>query len=191
MVTKSTTLSALALVASLTLAGASQAQPPPPGAPGRPAATQPPAVGPVHAQMQQRMTERRAQRVQDLSTVLRLRPDQRPALDAFLASQAARPDGRNRADRSDRRNLTTPQRLDEQARRMQERQTEITRRTQALRTFYAALSTDQQQVFDALARLRGGRGDGARDGGRRMMRMGGPGMGAGMAPGFPPAPPAR
>ncbi|HEX5263685.1 MAG TPA: hypothetical protein VFW13_09170, partial [Phenylobacterium sp.] len=58
---------------------------------------------------------RERQRAQDLRTILRLRPDQEPALTAFLQSRKPRngapPDRRGPPPAA----LTTPQRLDEMA----------------------------------------------------------------------------
>jgi protein CpxP len=97
------------------------------------------------------------QRAQDLRTILRLRPDQEPALTAFLQSHKppmpppGAPPGA----------MTTPQRLDEMARREAEHARAHQRRTDAVRAFYAALSPDQRPVFDALMRMQeGGRGHG-------------------------------
>ena len=110
-----------------------------------------------------------AQRAQDLKTILRLRPDQEPALTAFLSSHH-RPDhppgGPDRGPdrvRGDRRGpppepLTTAQRLDREARRETEMAAMRQKHADALRTFYAALNPEQKQVFDALQRVehRGG-----------------------------------
>jgi Spy/CpxP family protein refolding chaperone len=113
------------------------------------------------------------QRTDDLRTVLRLRPDQEPALSAFLeAGRRPKMDGR-RGPPPQGETMTTPQRLDEMAQRDAERAAEGRRRVDALRTFYAALSPDQRQVFDALMRLQGPRGHGGMHGGRGGMH--GPG----------------
>ena len=58
------------------------------------------------------------------------------------------------ADAQARRNLTPQQRLDERAKRTAELQAFATKRAESLRTFTAALSPEQRQVFDALNRLR-------------------------------------
>ena len=108
------------------------------------------------------------QRMADLRTVLRLRPDQEPALTAFL--QARRPPKMDGRRGPQEQAMTTPQRLDEMARRDAEHTAEGRRRADALRTFYAALSPDQRQVFDALTRLQGPRGPGGMHGGRGGMR---------------------
>lgn len=174
-------LALAAAISSLALATASHAQPPPratprgavpPGA----ATPMPRATTPnrdsMRADMQQRMAARRAERNKDLATVLHLRPDQMPALEAFVASQApqrptAPPSGARPGPGGA---LTTPQRLDRQAQRGRDRDAVRQRREQGLRTFYAALAPEQQQVFDALTRLRDSDGRGLH--GRHGMRGG-------------------
>ncbi|WP_293372562.1 Spy/CpxP family protein refolding chaperone [Phenylobacterium sp.] len=145
----------------------------------------------IHARMQQMHAAHEQQHAADLRTILRLRPDQEAALTAFLQSHK-RPQG---AGRPGERHgpggggapapLTTPQRLDEMARRDAEREAMQKRHAEALRTFYAALSPEQRQVFDALQRMHGG-GDrpggwGHRGFGGMHGPMGGPGR-----PGGPP-----
>jgi hypothetical protein len=148
-------LSTLALAGAIALsaAGASLAQPAQPAGPA-------PADGrgwrrPDPAQMAQRHAEH-------LRAVLQLRPDQEPALTAFIS--AMRPDpakmAQRRADRDQTANLTTPQRLDRAQARMAERQTEFARRADATKRFYAQLSPAQQRAFDALHQGRGGFGGG-------------------------------
>ncbi|HXA38112.1 MAG TPA: Spy/CpxP family protein refolding chaperone [Phenylobacterium sp.] len=117
----------------------------------------------IHARMRQMREAHERQRAADLRTILRLRPDQEPALAAFLQSHE-RPGGPG--EPGERRGppgeaptamaMTTPQRLDEMARRDAQREALHNRRAEALRTFYAALSPEQRQVFDALQRMHGG-----------------------------------
>lgn len=165
-------LSTLALAGAIALsaAGASLAQPAPTAGPA-------PADGrgwqrPDPAQMAQRHAEK-------LRAVLQLRPDQEPALTAFLA--ALRPDpaqmAQRRAERSETANLTTPQRLDRAQARMAERQREFARRADATKRFYAQLSPAQQRAFDALHQGRGGFGDGRGRGGHGHGGHGGEGPG--------------
>jgi len=179
---KKTTIATLALAAGLSamaLTGVSHAQVNSQTPAGRSA---PPAE--MRARMQERMAEHRADRAKDLATVLRLRPEQMPALNAFLESQrgpgrGAQAGGQHKSapgQRADHGAMTTPERLDRQAERGQQRQAHMQARTQSLRTFYTALSPDQQQVFDAMTRLRGsergGRGGRMGHGGRSGGRMG-------------------
>ncbi len=182
---------------ALTMTGSVHAQVPARPAPPSAAAPAPP----TRAAIEQRMAERRAQRTNDLATVLRLTPAQRPALNAFVASQT--PPRRDPATAQARRSLTPQQRLDE-------RQAFATKRAESLRTFTAVLNPEQKQVLEALNRLRGpdGRGRGGdrfggpgrRDGGMGMRGPGGRddrggrggrgGMNGQRGPGAPP-PPAR
>jgi Spy/CpxP family protein refolding chaperone len=145
----------------------------------------------MKARMQAMREGRERQRAQDLRTILRLRPDQEAALTAFLQSHK-RPDGEPGAKPGDRRGppaeagmaMTTPQRLDEMAKRDAERDATQQRRAEALRTFYAALTPDQRPVFDALQRLQG------RDhGGRGGLGFGGRGWRGPMG-GLPPGGPS-
>ncbi len=210
---RSLTLASLVATVSLTaltMTGSVQAQVPARPAPPATAAPAPP----TRAAIEQRMAERRTQRTNDLATVLRLTPAQRPALNAFIASQTPprRDPAALQANRQARGSLTPQQRLDEGAKRATERQAFAAKRADALRTFTATLNPEQRQVLEALNRLRGpdgrgrggdrfggpGRGDGGkgmrgpggRDGrGDRGGRRGGPDGQRG--PGAPPPPIAR
>jgi hypothetical protein len=121
--------------------------------------------------------ERMAQRLRD---ILQLRPDQEPALKAFL--QAARPPMDDRPgfmdDDAPPKPLTTPERLDLEAKRMAEHQAAFQKRAAAVRAFYTALTPSQQKAFDALGPGMGGpRGmGGPGHHGGRFMDRGGPDM---------------
>ena len=152
----------------------------------------------MHAQMQAMREAHEKQHAQDLRTILRLRPDQEGALTAYLQSHK-RPEG----PRGDRQGppggpgrtpgaapgapMTTPQRLDAMARREAEHAAMQQKHAEALRAFYAALSPEQRQVFDALQRMHGGGHGGGHMGGHG--GWGGHGMGGRMGgPGGPPPP---
>lgn len=105
---------------------------------------------PERRDFEQAMAERRAQEAQDLRTVLRLRSDQEAAFAAFQAALVApRPPlaGRPKA-------LTTPELLADMDRRAAEHEAGREKHVKAVRALYAALSPEQQQVFDAIQRLR-------------------------------------
>ena len=106
---------------------------------------------PDPAQMAQRHAEK-------LRAILQLRPDQEPALNAFIAAMQPSPEQmeRRRAEREEARNLTTPQRLERMQARLGERQAQFARRADAIKRFYAQLSPAQQRAFDALPMHRGG-----------------------------------
>lgn len=109
-----------------------------------------------------------------MRTILQLRPEQEPAFQAFLA--ATKPDIHRMEMKHDadgkppeHKMLTTPERLDLQAKRMAEHQAAFQKRAAATRAFYGQLSPSQQKVFDTLhARHGGGRH-------MKMIRRGGPG----------------
>lgn len=148
---------ALALAPTL-LVTAAVAQPGPPPGPH----------GPPSAEMKARHETMRRQHMEDLKTVLRLRPDQEAALAAFVASHEPKPFERRLPDPGSQ---TTPQRLDEMAKVEAEMAAHHKAMRDALAKFYEALSPDQQKAFDALHRLQG---HGGGHGGRRVM-MHGPG----------------
>lgn len=150
--------------AAMALATAAHAQP-----------AGPPPPGPPIAEMNARHEAMQKQHLEDLKTVLRLRPDQEPALVAFV--EAHKPPVHEMAGPREPKTLTTPQRLDEMARREADMGARHQRMREALARFYATLSPEQQKVFDALQRLKGPHGGpsgpmmmhGAPAGGPRMM----------------------
>ena len=148
--------------AALALASFAHAQPAPPAL-----RDEPPA-----AELKARHEAIQKQHLEDLKTVLRLRPDQEPALAAFL--EAHKPRFSERKGPPEPKPLTTPQRLEEMSRHEAEMRAHLDGMRQALARFYAALSPEQQRVFDALQRLKGPHGGP----GPMMMGMpGGPGEG--------------
>lgn len=96
----------------------------------------------------------RGGRSDHLSDILQLRPDQEPALKAFL--EATRNDGAHRDHMvkferdSDR---TTLQRLDDMQARLAEQQVETNRKIAAIKTFYGQLDPCQKRAFDAMPML--------------------------------------
>lgn len=138
---------ALATTLALITAGAAAAQAPaqPPGPVrsegGRAEGGR--SMGPDPAKMAERKTER-------LRATLQLRPDQEPALKAFVEATRHDPGERGRRERPGREAMTTPQRLDLARARMAERQAVFERRAEATKRFYAQLSPAQQKAFDAL-----------------------------------------
>lgn len=175
---------ALAMAAAATGAIAQPAGPPP--RPGE-------ASG---AEMKARHEALKEQHLDDLRAVLRLRPDQEPALAAFAASHEPKRFEMKLPDPA----TTTHERLEAMGRHEAEMRARHDRMRQSLSKFYAALSPEQQKAFDALQRLRGPGGPGPMMGGGG---PGGPGGGPAMSimrhgpmgapqhdgPGAPPEPP--
>jgi protein CpxP len=166
------------------------------------------------AKAEGRMHEHMEMHAKHLHDLLQLRPDQDAALQTLLAAMAPAhmgdhhmgPGGPGHMDHhmgpgadghDDMAKLTTPQRLDKMAAMMSERtarrQAEFQKRAAAIKTFYAALSPEQQRAFDAMPHHmfggmhghHGGGGEG-RGGWGHHMGPGGP-HGAG-GPGAPPPP---
>jgi hypothetical protein len=111
-----------------------------------------PAPGPDRqAWMQQKIAERRAEVSHDLAVLLEIKPGQQAALDAFLAAEAPEPHGpRTQANPAE----TETERLDRLSAMEQRRAGRMQARIEATRKFYATLDAHQQQLFDALMRLR-------------------------------------
>lgn len=160
-----------AAVSAATLAFAVHAQPP--GPPQHPPM--------AHIKVMHEAMVR--QHAEDLKAILRLRPDQEPALAAFLEAHARSPmmmmhgpDDEQAGPMPDPA-MTTPQRLERMARRQAERTADMDKQRAALAKFYAALNPDQQKAFDALQRMvHGGPGGPAA---HRIIMRGGPSMGHG------------
>lgn len=121
------------------------------------------------AQRQARVAKHQA----ELRAKLAITPAQEGAWSAYTT--ALQPQTRNAAQRPDRaamraefQKLTTPQRIDKmnalRTQRMAEMNAVMTQRGDATKSFYAALSADQQKVFDAQRMGRGGKGHGGHHG---------------------------
>lgn len=172
-------IAVLAAFSLLVVAGPAGAQPAPP-----------PAMGAMHgmpdpAAMKAKMAEHMAQMDKDMHVILRLKPEQETAWRAFR--DAMHPQGAHgMMQAAPKGPQTTPQRLDEMNRLAAERQARHAKTEAATRAFYAALSPEQQAVFDALHRMQGPggpgmmmmHGAGGAMMGRQVMTMhGGPGAG--------------
>ncbi len=145
------------------------------------------------AKMQAQRTERHAARMAALKATLKLTPDQEGAWTTFAA--AMQPPARTIAQRDQIRaemeKLTTPERIDKMQALKTQRDAEMTKRGDATKTFYAALTPEQKKVFDAEALRMGPRGGkGGHHGGMGYghgMGMGyGPGTGQGPGMGYGP-----
>jgi predicted RNase H-like nuclease (RuvC/YqgF family) len=103
------------------------------------------------AEQQAKMQQRHAERQAALKATLNITTEQEPAWNAFVSRTAPKARMERRADREDWAKLTTPERLDKMQARQAERAATMTRRMDATRSLYSALSPEQQKQFDAQA----------------------------------------
>jgi hypothetical protein len=161
------------------------------------AQTPPPADGahrhgPDGPRMHEMMEKHREAAAHDLHTILNIRPDQEAAFSAFEASMTPPPrEEKMKHDHAAMTAMTTPQKLDMMQARMTKHLERMQTRIAAVKTFYAALSPQQQQVFDALHRMHGGGRWGGRRGGDGGAPWGGHGLALAPGEGPPPPPPAE
>lgn len=98
----------------------------------------------------ERMQEHRAKRLAALKEKLKLNAGQEGAWSTFTTANqppaGARPP---RMDRAEFAKLTTPERLERMQTRQAERTAMFAKRADATKTFYAALTPDQQKTFDS------------------------------------------
>jgi len=178
-------LLAFSLAGALAMAAAAHAQtPPPPPPPGAMGGMDGHGIGPDGGWKQHRQMHEAA-RLKAFHDALNIRPDQEAAFNALADSMKPEPRPQGQApedgmrDRQAMATMTTPERLDMMARKMDERmgrmRDQFQRHATAVKALYAQLSPEQRHTFDALPGLLGGHGMG-RGGPRPGM---GPGMGAG------------
>lgn len=110
-----------------------------------------------HAERMERMQKKMAERQAQLKTELKLTPAQEPAWNAFVARTQPQARPAPQAPREDWSKLTTPERLDKMQTMKTERDARMAQRTEAIKSFYAALDTSQKKVFDDKYRLGGPR----------------------------------
>lgn len=126
-----------------------------------------------HGDRAENRAEHHAQRLAALKGQLKLTATQEPAWTAFTA--AMQPGERPaRLDRQDMDKLTTPERIDRMRAMRAQHAAEADRRGEATKTFYAALTPEQQKTFDAQAhrghRMAGMQGNGEGRHGHHGMR---------------------
>ena len=103
------------------------------------------------AERQAKMQQRRAGRQTALKTKLNITAEQEPAWNAFMARTAPAAQVNRHTERQDWAKLATPERLDKMQARQAERAAAMTSRIEATRSFYSALTPDQQKLFDSQA----------------------------------------
>lgn len=97
----------------------------------------------------------RAEHLSELKEKLKLKPEQEAAWNAFAdsAQSGMRPAKADReAMRGEFEKLSTPQRLDKMLAMSDLRRTKMLERAEAIKTFYAQMTPEQQAVFDAEAK---------------------------------------
>ena len=118
------------------------------------------------AKMQAKMDKRHAA----LKTQLKITATQEAAWTSFMASHKmpAGMMGKERPAMPDMAKLTTPERMDKMKEMRTQRMTEMTaemdKHAEAVKTFYAVLTPEQQKTFDAHSMMGQGRGDGGQKG---------------------------
>ena len=103
------------------------------------------------AEQQAKHQQRHAERQAALKATLGITAEQEPAWNAFVARTAPKARMERRGDREDWAKLTTPERLDRMQAHQAERAASMTARIDATRSFYSALTPEQQQRFDTQA----------------------------------------
>lgn len=126
--------------------------------------------GPRAEKMQARMGEQMAKRQADLKVQLKLTAEQESAWTAFTAAMTPPQWGKtSRPNPAEMQALTTPQRIEKMQALRAERESQMTKRLEATKAFYAVLTPEQQKVFDAqpMPGKQGGHGGGHHRGGPR------------------------
>lgn len=105
-----------------------------------------------------KMQAQREQRQAKLKEQLKITAAQEPAWHAFTASMLPPAQRPAHPDREALRSMKTPERIEHMRAMQAERATDMNRRSDAVLRLYAALTPEQQQVFDQRAHAQ--RGDG-------------------------------
>lgn len=102
------------------------------------------------AGMQQHRAERHIARMAVLKSRLKLSPEQEAAWKSF--EDGMKPAPRMPLRPGDMATLSTPERMDRMQAQLADRQAELKKRTEVVKSFYATLSADQKKTFDESAR---------------------------------------
>lgn len=128
------------------------------------------------AERMEKMTKRHAERQAELKNKLKITASQEPAWNTFVSSTMPKPSAQpQKMAREDWSKLTTPERLDRMQAQHAERDQHMKQGADATKALYAALTPEQQKVFDteAMGRfqrvgMKGERGDARGHGHGRM-----------------------
>jgi len=109
------------------------------------------ADGAKRAKFAQRMQEKRSARQVALRDKLQLSAEQEPAWQEFVTATAPaqRAQRKVAGTREEWSKMSAPERLERRLQGMQQMQDSMTRQVAAVKKFYAALNTEQQQAFNA------------------------------------------
>ena len=102
----------------------------------------------MQGQMAERMKERQAKHQAELKAKLKLSAEQEGAWNQFTTAMQP-PAAMQRPDRAEMEKLTTPQRMEKMQAFKAQRDAEMAKRMDATKALYAALTPEQQKVFDA------------------------------------------
>jgi hypothetical protein len=103
------------------------------------------------SERQAKMQQRHAERQAALKTTLGITAEQEPAWNAYVARTGPEFRADRHAQREDLAKLTTPERLDKMQAHQAERTAAMTRKIDATRSLYSALTPEQQKRFDTQA----------------------------------------
>lgn len=104
------------------------------------------------AQRMEQMAKRHAEHQAQLKSALKITASQEAAWNAYVTGTAPNPPtGAPGMAREDWSQLSTPQRLDKMQALRAERDAAMAKRIETVKTFYAALTPEQQKVFDTQA----------------------------------------
>jgi len=105
------------------------------------------ASGPMQ-KMHEMMTKRHAKHLEALKASLKLKPEQEIQWTTFAASMKPHSPEQHRMAMADMDKLTTPERIDKMTAMKTLRDTEMQKRGDATKAFYASLSDEQKKTFD-------------------------------------------
>ena len=106
------------------------------------------------ARMEQRIADRQAK----LKTELQITAEQESAWNTFTASMRPVAGPADRPDRAALRAMSTPERIEQMRLLREQRNAAMAQREQATLQFYAALTAEQQKLFDSRSARMGGQG---------------------------------
>lgn len=105
--------------------------------------------GPRTEKMHEFMAERHQKQLGELKAKLQLDPGQENAWKGFVEVMQPPARGKAQTDRSALEKLTAPERIDQMMAWHAERETDMKKRGEATKVFYAGLNADQKKTFDA------------------------------------------